>query len=290
MRSSDSRSKLSIIVTGGGRGLGYEMAYALLQAGHRVLITGARHGDELNQAKQTLSAAIAGADVSTALADVTQWSDCERVAQAALARWGRIDGLVNNAARGMREISETYTTEPALFWQSDPEACARIVQTNVTGAFCMARACVPHMVAQGFGRVVNISTSAVTMVRKGYWPYGPSKAALEAMTSVWVKDLSGTGVTANVLLPGGASDTQLLPGHGGERKGADGQLLPPSLMRSPIVWLMSADCQVTGRRSSLSNGETTCHPTKRHSWLSLKRWTPPPSCERWRMRWAVTPA
>jgi NAD(P)-dependent dehydrogenase (short-subunit alcohol dehydrogenase family) len=248
MTASNPPSSLAIIVTGGGRGLGYEMAYALLQAGHRVLITGARAANELKAAQQALQQAIAGADVVAAVADVSRWEDCERVVQMARDRWGRIDGLVNNAARGMREISERYTTEPALFWQSSPEACAGIVHTNVTGTFLMARACVPHMVAQGFGRVVNISTSAVTMVRKGYWPYGPSKAALEAMSAVWVKDLAGTGVTVNVLLPGGASDTQLLPGHGGERRGADGQLLSPTLMRAPIVWLMSPHCEVSGRR------------------------------------------
>jgi NAD(P)-dependent dehydrogenase (short-subunit alcohol dehydrogenase family) len=248
MTPSTHPSTLSIIVTGGGRGLGYEMALALLQAGHRVIITGARAADELRHAQQSLSAAVPGAEVASALADVSRWEDCQRVVQMTLDRWGRVDGLVNNAARGMREISETYTSEPALFWQASPEACAGIVQTNVTGAFWMARACVPHMVAQGFGRVVNISTSAVTMVRKGYWPYGPSKAALEAMSAVWVKDLAGTGVSVNVLLPGGASDTQLLPGVGAGRRGADGQLLSPALMRAPIAWLMSPQCQVTGRR------------------------------------------
>ena len=241
-------STLSIIVTGGGRGLGYEMALALLQAGHRVLITGARAGDELTQACDALRREVPGADVASMQADVSNWDDCQRVAQAALDRLGRLDGLVNNAGRGMLEVSDSYTRQPALFWQAAPEACSTIVQTNVLGPFLMARACVPHMVAQGFGKVVNISTSAVTMVRKGYWPYGPSKAALEAMSSVWVKDLEGTGVSVNVLLPGGASDTKLLPDTGGERRGADGQLLSPALMRAPIVWLMSSQCAVTGRR------------------------------------------
>jgi 3-oxoacyl-[acyl-carrier protein] reductase len=113
----------------------------------------------------------------------------------------------------------------------------------------MARACVPVMVAQGFGRVVNISTSQVTMVRTGYCPYGPSKAALEAMSVIWAKDLRGRGVAVNVLLPGGAANTRLLPGSGSNRRGADGQLLSPALMRAPIVWLMGrADESVSGQR------------------------------------------
>ena len=87
------------------------------------------------------------------------------------------------------------------------------------------------------------------MVRTGYCPYGPSKAALEAMSVVWAKDLQGTGVTVNVLLPGGASDTRLIPGLGAGRTGADGQLLPPALMRNPALWLMTeAGDDVTGER------------------------------------------
>jgi 3-oxoacyl-[acyl-carrier protein] reductase len=171
------------------------------------------------------------------------------VASRCLEAFGRIDALINNAGRGMLEISQTFNTEPALFWKADPQGFRNIVDANVTGAFLMARACVPAMVAQGSGRVVNISTSQVTMVRTGYCPYGPSKAALEAMSVVWAKDLQGTGVSVNVLLPGGAADTRLLPGSGSGRRGADGNLLSPALMRAPIVWLMGqAGTEVTGQR------------------------------------------
>src|SRR5690606_10784991 len=99
---------------------------------------------------------------------------------------------------------------------------------------------VPHMVAQGFGKVINISTSDQTMVRKGYSPYGPTKAALEAASRVWAQDLEGTGVEVYVYLPGGAADTDLLP-SGPDRKGADGNLLPPSIMRRAILWLCADD-------------------------------------------------
>ena len=240
-----------IIITGGGRGLGFEMADALVAAGHRVLITGAREGAELAQAAERLNAGAAEPRALAMRADVARWDDCQAVASRCLQAFGRIDGLVNNAGRGMLEIADDFTRRPALFWQADPQGFRNIVDANVTGAFLMARACVPVMVAQGFGRVVNVSTSLQTMVRTGYCPYGPSKAALEAMSVVWAKDLLGTGVTVNVLLPGGASDTRMLPGGGGggERRGADGNLLPPSLMRAPIVWLMArAGPEINGER------------------------------------------
>lgn len=239
---------LNIIVTGGGRGLGWEMADALIQAGHRVLITGARASAELRAACDAWNQGHAEPRALAEVADVSKWEDCQRVARFCLERLGRIDGLVNNAGRGMREISERFNTEPAHFWQADPQGFANIVHANVHGPFLMARACVPHMVAQASGRVVNISTSQVTMVRTGYCPYGPSKAALEAMSVIWARDLAGTGVSVNVLLPGGATDTQLLPGHGTDRRGADGNLLSPALMRAPIEWLMRAPAEVTGRR------------------------------------------
>ena len=240
---------LNVIVTGGGRGLGWEMADALVQAGHRVVVTGARAGDELTRACEAWNRGRSAPVAVAVRADVARWDDCQAVAATCIRQFGRIDGLINNAGRGMREISETFNREPALFWQADPQGFRNIVDANVVGAFLMARACVPSMVAQGFGRVVNISTSQVTMVRTGYSPYGPSKAALEAMSVVWAKDLQGTGVSTNVLLPGGATDTALLPGSGSERRGADGQLLSPALMRAPLLWLMAqADASVNGQR------------------------------------------
>jgi NAD(P)-dependent dehydrogenase (short-subunit alcohol dehydrogenase family) len=239
----------AVIVTGGSRGLGFEMADALVAAGHRVLITGAREGVELEQAAERLNAGAADPRALAMQADVARWNDCQAVATRCMQAWGRIDGLVNNAGRGMLEISDDFNRRPALFWQADPQGFRNIVDANVTGAFQMARACVPAMVAQGFGRVVNVSTSLQTMVRTGYCPYGPSKAALEAMSVIWAKDLQGTGVTVNVLLPGGASDTRLLPAGTGQRSGADGLLLSPSLMRAPIVWLMAhAGAEINGER------------------------------------------
>jgi 3-oxoacyl-[acyl-carrier protein] reductase len=239
----------NVIITGGGRGLGWEMADALVQAGHRVLVTGARAPDELEAACVRWNQGRVAPVSAWRLADVAQWADCQAVAAQCIATFGRIDGLVNNAGRGMREISEEFNRKPALFWQADPQGFRNIVEANVQGAFLMARACVPAMVAQGYGRVVNISTSQVTMVRTGYCPYGPSKAALEAMSVIWSRDLQGTGVTTNVLLPGGATDTALLPGSGSDRRGADGQLLAPSLMRAPLLWLMTgADSSANGHR------------------------------------------
>ena len=231
-----------VIVTGASRGLGREMALELAETGARLVITGARETAALD----AVAALIPGA--LKCVADVTDPAACTRVAQETIARFGRIDVLVNNAGRGMRLVSETFNTEPTKFWETRPEDWAAIIDTNVNGAFNMARAVAPPMIAQGFGKIINISTSDQTMVRRGYAPYGPSKAALEAASRVFAQDLSGTGVDVNVYLPGGAADTDLLP-PGPSRTGADGNLLSPSIMRRAIGWLASDLCNgVTGAR------------------------------------------
>ncbi len=97
-----------VIVTGGGRGLGREMALALVASGARVVITGARSQDELDNVKSE-AAEIAGADrLCSLLADVTDPDACSKVINCAMDTYGDIYGLINNAGRGMRLISETY--------------------------------------------------------------------------------------------------------------------------------------------------------------------------------------
>jgi 3-oxoacyl-[acyl-carrier protein] reductase len=126
----------------------------------------------------------------------------------------------------------------------------------------MAQAVLPGMVERGYGKIVNISTSRPTMVNRAAGIYGPCKAAVEASSRIWAEELSETGVTVNVFLPGGASDTALIPGAVGTRaieftpgKAEPGRegfvdgLLPPAIMAGPILWLASSRSDgVSGRR------------------------------------------
>ena len=225
-----------VVITGGARGLGREMALELAAAGACVIITGARASDELDQ---TLAEVRNLSDSDQAIAvqaDVRDPADCARVFAEAEAAFGAVDVLVNNAGRGMRLVSETFNTEPTKFWETDPAIWREIVDINLNGAFNMAAAVAPGMIERGFGKIINISTSDQTMVRRGYSPYGPSKAGLEAASRVWAQDLAGTGVDVLVYLPGGAADTALLPDSMNKR-GADGGLLPAAVMRRAICWL-----------------------------------------------------
>jgi len=90
------------------------------------------------------------------------------------------------------------------------------------------------MLEAGGGRLVTISMSESTMTRRGYTPYGPSGAAVEALARIMAADLTGTSITANILLPGGPTATGMAP------TGASVPLLDPSIIGDPIVWLASS--------------------------------------------------
>lgn len=227
-----------VLITGGARGLGREMALALAESGCRICVTGMSQSEALRQTEAEIGSIVGRENALAIVADVTEPQAVGKTTSTCLDRFGHIDVLVNNAGRGMRLISETFNTSPAKFWKSDIDSWRTIVDVNVNGPFLMARSVVPHMLERGFGKIINISTSDQTMVREGYSPYGPSKAFLEAASRTWSRDLAGSGIDVNVLLPGGAADTDLLP-PSPDRKGADGNLLSPAVMREPILWLVS---------------------------------------------------
>ena len=219
------------------------MALGLAAAGAAVVATAARERDEID----AVAAAAGSGRILPILADVTREEDCQIVVAAALDRFGRLDMLVNNAGRGMKYVSDRFMTEPTRFWEVAPATWRLVIDTNVVGPFLMARAAVPKMLVAGWGRIVNVSISAETMRRRGFSPYGPSKAAIESATIIWAQDLAGSGVTVNALLPGGAALTGMIPASYPDHLRA--KLLDPAIMVPPLRWLASARSEgVTGRR------------------------------------------
>jgi 3-oxoacyl-[acyl-carrier protein] reductase len=204
----DLRGRVAI-VTGGGRGIGRAIALGYARAGAQVIVSVARNRAEADAVAEE-SRSMPGR-VEAVQADVTMSADVEGLVARAMSYTGSIDVLVNNAARGMRFVNERFMSEPRPFWEADPEAWRMVMETNTVGVFLMARAVMPHMLAAGRGSIVNITINRHTMVRRGFSPYGPSKAALEAMTEVWAQELEGTGVVINLLLPGGATATGMVP-------------------------------------------------------------------------------
>jgi 3-oxoacyl-[acyl-carrier protein] reductase len=243
------------IVTGGGRGLGRAMVLGLAQAGLHVVATAARERTEIERVAEDVRQSCGEARVLPLLADVTHEDDCAAVVDAAVKRFGRLDILVNNAGRGMKYISHEFMTEPTRFWEVAPEVWRLVIDTNVNGPFMMARQAVPVMLKAGWGRIVNVSVSQGTMRRRGYSPYGPSKAALESETIIWAQDLEGTGVTVNALLPGGPTLTGMVPEIVSEKTRS--AMLDPSIIVAPLLWLVSPEADgMTGRRLVATKWQT----------------------------------
>lgn len=233
------------IVTGGGGGMGRAMALALVEAGARVAVLDVAN----NRAEAVADEARAIGDGESAIPlarDVSRAADCESAVRDTLDAFNSVDILVNCAGIGMRTMSPDYWKDPVLFWKADIDRFQALMDVNWRGAFIMAKMAAPVMIENGWGRIVNVTTSFDTMCLRGYTPYGPSKAALEAATSAWAKDLDGTGVTANVLVPGGPVNTDFIA----EDTPFDrARLIQPGVMAAPIVWLAStASDGVTDRR------------------------------------------
>jgi NAD(P)-dependent dehydrogenase (short-subunit alcohol dehydrogenase family) len=183
------------------------------------------------------------------------------VGASAYAALGGLDLLVNNAGIGMRTVNPRFMTDPQPFWQVPPAGFRDVLDSKVTGSFLVAREVVPRMLRAGGGRIVTISMSEQTMTMRGFVPYGPAGSAVEALARVMAADLAGTPVTANILLPGGPSDTGMIPDEiRGELRA---KLLDPAIMGPPIV---------SAGRACWRSGGSQSNPIR--SELSPSDWRP----------------
>jgi len=222
-----------VLVTGGTSGLGRAMAEALAQAGARVAVT-SRHRERAQAAAAELGAGALGVELDV--------RDAGSVAAAVERVYAMLDGLdvvVNNAGIGMRTVNPRFMTDSQPFWEVPPSGFRDVLETKATGTFLVAREVVPRMLSAGGGRLVTISMNEQTMTRRGFVPYGPSGAAVEALARVMAADLADTPVTANILLPGGATASGMVPDEMPDELRAN--LLDPAIMGPPIVWLASAE-------------------------------------------------
>lgn len=193
------------LITGGGRGMGWAMARAFAEAGAKgVAIVSSSSPDEIAKGAEEINR-IAGREAGLGLvADVRDDAACGRAVAAAIEKFGALHILVNNAGLGMKNAIDGAR---GPFWEATPDGWDKVMGVNVNGPFHMSRHAARHLIAAGWGRVINVSKSADSMHETRNSPYGPSKAALEAMTLCWAQDFLGTGVTANLILPGGLTAT-----------------------------------------------------------------------------------
>jgi NAD(P)-dependent dehydrogenase (short-subunit alcohol dehydrogenase family) len=247
------------IVTGAASGIGRAMSLGLLEGGIDVAAVD-REATWLDELKAAASGSRFSGALQTIRADLTDPGSFDTIVSAVLGGSGRIDILVNNAGIGQDSIRADRRRNPLRFWEITPEQWSRFVAVNATGPLMMARAVVPHLLRAKRGRIVTVTTSLGTMLREGYILYGASKAAAEAATAIMSADLVGTGVTANVLVPGGMTDTRIIAdGAVADRS----RLLRPEIMAPPLLWLVSdAGAEVTGRRFLAVHWDTSLPPAE----------------------------
>lgn len=234
-----------VLVTGGARGLGLAMARAMAAEGAHLALVDI-DGEALQLAAGEIER-IGGREAVVPIgAEVCDPDSAATAVHYTADNFGRIDALFNNAAVGPDQVAGDFYGDAPKFWELNPYVFLRMMEVNAAGPQLMAAIAAPYMIEQGFGRIVNITTAMDAMYASGMGGYGPSKAALEAHTAVMARDLDGTGVTANVLIPGGPANTRMIPDSTGIPRDA---LIQPEAMQGPAVWLASdASSEFQGKR------------------------------------------
>jgi NAD(P)-dependent dehydrogenase (short-subunit alcohol dehydrogenase family) len=219
------------VVTGAASGMGRVMARALAGAGARIA------GVDVDAAglDRLAEEPVFAGKFLKAVADVSKAADCRHTVDQVLATFGALDILINCAGISM-STAAGHQDFRIKFFEADPEGWQRILTVNAVGAFLMARFAARPMIERGWGRIINVTTSFDTMLAAGLSAYGASKAAMEASCVSFAKDLEGTGVTVNILVPGGPTDT---PGFFPPGMPRPAVLLDPAIMAVPVVWLAS---------------------------------------------------
>jgi 3-oxoacyl-[acyl-carrier protein] reductase len=236
------------VVTGGASGIGLATAQRMIASGASVALWDVNR-DALEAAVSSL-----GATVHALQVDITSEADVAAALTDSVARLGRISALVNSAG---------ITGPNVPTWEYPVEAWQRVMQVNLTGTFLCCRAVVPHMLAQGYGRIVNIASVAGKEGNPNAPAYSASKAAVIGLTKSLGKELATKGITVNCVTPAAVRTAifdQMTPAF------IDFMLSKIPMTRFGTVdeiaaimtWLCTEDCSfTTGAVFDLSGGRAT---------------------------------
>ncbi len=188
-------------VTGGTRGIGYDIAAALLGEGASVFICG-RSESALREALSALQASAPG-QVDGMVADVRSYEDCRRFIRQAGERFGGLDLLINNAGIGIMKPVDQLT----------PEEWDAIIETNLSGAFYCCREAIPLFRRRGGGYIFNISSLAGVNPFAGGAAYNASKFGLNGFSEAMMQDVRYDGIRVSYIMPGSVdTDFAATPG------------------------------------------------------------------------------
>jgi NAD(P)-dependent dehydrogenase (short-subunit alcohol dehydrogenase family) len=242
-----------VLVTGGAGGFGRAIVKAFVAHGARVAI-----GDIAADSVTSLAAECGDRTLGVPV-DVGDPTSCAVAVEKTVGHFGGLHILINNAGLGMGAVRPDHFTRCVQIEDIDVRTWQSFMAVNASGAFYLAKVAVPILRRQRWGRIINVTTSFFTMLRAGWSPYGPAKAALEAWSSSLAGELRGSGITVNVVVPGGPADTPMVPQEAGFDRS---KLVAPEKMAPPMLWLCTDEARdVTGARLIAAEWNADSPPT-----------------------------
>ncbi|MFC1840233.1 SDR family NAD(P)-dependent oxidoreductase [Thermodesulfobacteriota bacterium] len=184
------------LVTGGGTGIGKAIAKGFVKEGAKVCITGRRQ-----EMLDKVAAELPSESIVTCASDVTNYDDILRMVETTINFGGKIDILVNNAG----------IDPPGTVVDADPELWQQVMDINLTGPFLTMKAVIPHMIENGGGSIINVSSLGGTVALPGMAPYCTTKAGLIMLSKQAALDYGAQKIRVNALCPG-ATRTEMLEG------------------------------------------------------------------------------
>ena len=238
------------IVTGAARGIGYAISTRALQSGASIALWDV-DDDRLESARTTLTEL---GQVSAHHVELTDPASIEAATAATVSTHGRIDILINNAG---------IAGGNALTWELDPEVWRRVIDVNLTGCFFACRGIIPHLLSNGYGRIVNVASIAGKEGNPTASHYSASKAGLIGLTKSLGKELATRNVLVNCVTPA-AANTEIFAQMKHEHieymrsKIPMGRFVEVDEIAALVCWLASEDCSFsTGAVFDISGGRAT---------------------------------
>jgi 3-oxoacyl-[acyl-carrier protein] reductase len=225
------------VVTGGARGIGYAAAERLLASGARVALWDI----DAQRAKASAEQLSALGDVSAHAVELTDQAAVQAATAETLAVHGKIDIAVNNAG---------ITGGNGTTWELDPKVWREVLEVNLYAPYLVCRAVVPHMLAAGYGRIVNIASIAGKEGNPNASHYSASKAGLIGLTKSLGKELARSNILVNCITPAACQTeqfgqmTQAHIDYMRSKIPMDRFVLPEEIA-AMIAWLASEDCSFT---------------------------------------------
>ena len=238
------------VVTGGAQGIGYAIAERMLASGAAVSLWDLDAG-KLAEAKRALGHA---GKVFAERVELTSDAEVAAATERTIAAAGKIDIVVNNAG---------ITGGNGTTWELAPDVWRRVLEVNLVAPYLVCRAIVPHLIENGYGRIVNVASVAGKEGNPNASHYSASKAGLIALTKSLAKELATKGVLVNAIAPA-AAKTAMFATMTKQHidfmlsKIPMGRFIDVREIAATVAWIASEDCSfTTGSVFDLSGGRAT---------------------------------